>query len=409
LVSVLLLLAACLVALVGPAVRLTGLHLPPVAGVLVFGLCVVGAAAVLAWATEVAQVDVSRALAYTVLALVAVLPEYAVDMYFAYTAAHNPEYAAYAAANMTGANRLLVGLGWPLVVLLGWLARRRRRQGQDDGETGRGWPVRLPSDARLDNGVLALATIYAFIIPFKGTIDLFDAAVLLALFGFYAWRASQAKQVEPELFGPPALIATLPAGSRRAATLVLFIVAAASILAVAEPFAEALVEAGSALGVDRFLLVQWLAPLASEMPELLVVSLLALRGAAGLGLAALLASRLNQWTLLVGMLPLAYSIGAGAPRALPLDAHQSEEVLLTAAQSLLAFAFLLDLRLSTRDALLLFGLFAVQLVMPQVRLAVTGVYLVLAVVILVANRDELLPYLPTAWRGRLAADEGARR
>lgn len=391
----------------GPAARLAGLHLSPFVECVLYGLAVVGAAAALAWATEVAQLDVSRAVAFSVLALIAVLPEYAVDMYFAYTAATHPEYASYAAANMTGANRLLVGIGWPLVALLAVLARRgAATQHGGDQSPGAALPVRLPSETRLDNGVLLLATLYSFLLPFKASISLFDMVVLVGLFGFYAWRVAQAERGEPEMIGPAALIARLPRVQRRLATVALFAVAAVSIFLVAEPFAEALIEAGSVLGIDRFLLVQWLAPLASEAPELAVVSLLTLRGHAGLALAALLASRLNQWTLLVGMLPLAYSVGARAPLALPLDAHQSEEVLLTAAQSLLAFVVLMDLQVTAGDALLLFGLFAVQFAIPGLRLAATGAYLALSVVLLVRYRRSLGAYLPWGLpRDPLSADQ----
>ncbi|HEY7061328.1 MAG TPA: hypothetical protein VII06_07615 [Chloroflexota bacterium] len=399
-----LLVGAIALALVGPAVRLLGLHLDPLAEVALFGLAIVGAAAVLTWATEVAQLDVSRALAFSVLALIAVLPEYAVDMYFAWRAASDPAYAAYAAANMTGANRLLVGIGWPLVAVLAVLAARRLRRARGaGGGAHRALPVTLPAETRLDNAVLLGATLYSFTIPFKGSINLVDMVVLVGLFGFYAWRVAQAEQGEPELMGPAALVARLPRDQRRAATIGLFLVAAASIFMAAEPFAEALIEAGAVLGVDRFLLVQWLAPLASEAPELIVVALLAWRGEAGLGLAALLSSRLNQWTLLVGTLPLAYSVASGAPRALPLDAHQSEEVLLTAAQSLLAFVVLMDLRLTGRDALLLFGLFAVQFLVPALRIEVTMAYLVLAVILLIANRSQVRSYLPARWVSGTAA------
>ena len=53
------------------------------------------------------------------LALIAVLPEYAVDFVFTWKAGKDPdEYAPLALANMTGGNRLLIGVGWSLVVLL---------------------------------------------------------------------------------------------------------------------------------------------------------------------------------------------------------------------------------------------------------------------------------------------------
>ena len=67
----------------------------------------------------------------------------------------------------------------------------------------------------------------------------------------------------------------------------------------------------------------------------------------------MISDKINQWTLLVGMLPLAMSVGAGVASALPLDARQSEEFFLTAAQSLFGLALLLRLRLSVTSALAL--------------------------------------------------------
>ena len=75
-----------------------------------FGLAILGSAFLLAWAAEALQLDVSQGLALTVLALIAVLPEYAVDFTFAAKAGENPEkFAPLALANMTGGNRLLIG------------------------------------------------------------------------------------------------------------------------------------------------------------------------------------------------------------------------------------------------------------------------------------------------------------
>ena len=54
---------------------------------LLFGLAIVGAAFLLSWAAEVAQLDISAGLAIAVLAVIAVLPEYAVDLVFAWKAA----------------------------------------------------------------------------------------------------------------------------------------------------------------------------------------------------------------------------------------------------------------------------------------------------------------------------------
>src|ERR1700733_8488881 len=69
-----------------PAVvtRITGLHTSAIAALLIFGAAVVAASFLLAWAAEAAQIDVSGGMATALLALIAVLPEYAVDLYYAY-------------------------------------------------------------------------------------------------------------------------------------------------------------------------------------------------------------------------------------------------------------------------------------------------------------------------------------
>ena len=160
------------------------------------------------------------------------------------------------------------------------------------------------------------------------------------------------------------------------------------ILASAEPFADSLVEGGRALGIDQFLLVQWLAPLASEAPEFIVALLFAWRGKGAAALGLLISAKVNQWTLLIGSLPIAYGVGGG-PVALHLDGRQVEEFLLTATQTLLGLAVLLSLRFPRWAAWTLLGLFAVQFAVPGQtgRYVLSAIYLVLAVVAVVRNRQ----------------------
>ena len=115
---------------------------------------------------------------------------------------------------------------------------------------------------------------------------------------------------------------------------------------------------GKVLGIDEFLLVQWLAPLASEAPEFIVAILFALRGNAQDGIATLISSKVNQWTLLVGSIPIAYWAGGGGPGGLPLDARHVEEMLLIATQTLMGVAILLALRFPRWGAWALLGLMA---------------------------------------------------
>lgn len=371
------------VAMPAVAFRALGEHGPAPLALLVFGAAVLAASFLLAWAAEAAQVDIAGGLAIAILALIAVLPEYAVDLYFAYTAGHKPEFASYAAANMTGSNRLLLGLGWPLVgfVTLWALSRRRGRSVR---------ALLLSPRRRIELAFLGVAGVVAFVVPATAQIHVALGAVLLLLFVAYVWRVSRGGVTEPELLGTPARIAALPQRRRRWTVSGLFVVAAIVVVAAAEPFANALIDTGATLGVDRFLLVQWLAPLASEAPEFIVAVMLARRGNGDDALGTLLSSKVNQWTLLIGTLPFAYLMGGGGP-AMHLDTRQVEEVLLTATQTALGFAVLVQLRFHRRAAAALLALFAVQFAFPgtAARLVISAIYAALAAGMLVAHRRDL--------------------
>jgi len=318
------------------------------------GLAILGASFLLLWACDVVQMDISQTLALAIVALIAVLPEYAVDMYFTWQAGQVPgggDYAHYAIANMTGANRLLIGVAWVVIVVIFWIKTRRA--------------VRLEQDRRTELVFLGMATLYAFIIPIKGSLAWYDGLVFLGLYVWYIILAGRRPTAECEAEGPAELIAHLPTGPRRLATLGLFLFALIAILANAAPFSEGLVASGTKLQVNEFLLVQWLAPIASEAPEFILCIMFALRGQAGMALGSLLSSKLNQWTLLVGMIPGVYAVSSGSLRApIPMDSLQMHEIMLTAAQSLLAVVLLARLRLSIGQGALIFGLFIGQFVAP---------------------------------------------
>jgi cation:H+ antiporter len=342
------------------------------------GFAIVGAAFMLSWSVELGEQDLPQSLALLVLALVSVLPEYAVDLTFAIKAAEDPKYAHYAVANMTGANRLLIGLGWTSVVLLAcWRAKTNS--------------LLIPVHHRLEMRYLLLSTLYSFTIPLKGELNLLDAIVLLSLFLAYVVAASKGHRGDSELVGPAAWIdaRTNTVGRRTVATLLL-LYAAFAIFVSAEPFAESLVELGHGLPIDEFLLVQWVAPLASESPEFLVALMFAWRMRGDLGIGALISSKVNQWTLLVGALPIAFMVASGAMIGLPLDARQSEELFLTSAQSLLATMLIIDLDFSRAEAILLTAAFSVQLFFPdaEVRLAFGVLYIMMFFGLLVHSKSR---------------------
>ncbi len=372
-------------------VHFGGLASAPLPVALWSGAGIFGAAFLLSWASEVAQLDITRALALAFLALIAVLPEYAVDVYFAWRAGRDPAYTAYATANMTGGNRLLIGVGWATAVFALWVRHRSRE-------------VRLPREQSVEVNWLALATLYSFVIPLKGTLSLVDTAILFAMFAGYVRAASRTHHEEPELEGPAELIARLGRSGRRTVTAGLALVATAAIFTAASPFAESLIATGRSFGIEEFLLVQWLAPLVSESPEFVVAVLFALRGSAAASIGTLISSAVNQWTLLVGALPAAFALSHGSMTAMHLDGRQREEVFLTSAQSVFALVVIANFTFSRLEAAVLLALFVPQLLLttPEGRWTHSAVYLLLALGVVVVNpsaRAGVRTLLPLRRRG----------
>ncbi|HVE92737.1 MAG TPA: sodium:calcium antiporter [Actinomycetota bacterium] len=378
-------------------------HPYPVA--ILAGLAILGAAYLLSVGAEVAQVDISRSLALAFLALIAILPEYAVDMVFAWKGGDDPKNIVYATANMTGANRLLIGLFWPVVVFVFAIRHKRDR-------------IVLDSPFRLEIFFLLLATAYSFTIPFRRQIHLVDFVLLASMFVWYAIRASKTHGDEPpHLEGVAERIASRGKTKRRRTVLIMFGWAAIGIIAAAEPFAESLIVTGDKLlsgllGAEqaKFLTVQWVAPLASEFPELVVASMFAIKAMPESALGSLVSSKVNQWTLLIGALPAVYVVshmvhGHGFTWAMPLDVLQSEEIFLTSAQSLFAAILLVNLDLNVREAWVLLVLFLSQFFLPllipaidllvdvpfsaeSTRVGFSAIYILLGVGVLAVSRTR---------------------
>jgi cation:H+ antiporter len=150
-----------------------------------------------------------------------------------------------------------------------------------------------------------------------------------------------------------------------------------------------------------FLLVQWLAPLASEAPEFIIATIFAARGKGGLAIATLISSKVNQWTLLVGSLPVAHLLGGGGA-ALELDSRQVVEVLLTSTQTMMGVALILDLRFRRPAAWALLGLFIAQFAILSThgRLVLCGIYAAVALAGLVVNRRHVAATVRAPFGGR---------
>jgi cation:H+ antiporter len=370
----------------GMLVRLSGAHVPPQFGLIVFGAAVMAAAFMLAAAAEAAEMDLSPGIAVAGVAFVAVLPEYVIEIYFAFSG-----HVEFVTASLTGSTRLLLSFAVGMPALASFVLVRR---GLPRVET-----VELDPRRRVDLAIIASASIYAPVVVLRGHLAWQDALVLIALYVVYMRRISTGEPEPPHLVGIAAELGNLPKHERKRWVGGIMAFSAVAVLINAEPFANSVLMSGMAVGISPYLLVQWLVPVATEMPELVIAFVLVLHQRAGQAVAVLLSSSVSQWTLALGTLPLAYKAGAGQG-PLPLLPREQVELLLTMAQALLAVSMLVTLRLRHRDAALMLTLFAMQLAVPSValRALITVGFLVLAIDVFSSERWAI-PALSRALRG----------
>jgi len=328
------------------------------------------------WGAEAAQFLISQGLALAALAWLQTLPEFAVEAVIAWEAGKDPAAAHLAIANLTGAIRLLIGLGWPMIYFVAAFSGRRQR----------GWLPDIALDRQHSVEVMGLLPplLWFVVIWWKQTIGLLDTAVLLGIYVGYLWVLWQCPpQDAAELDEAPAVSrwAYGLGGNRRiAAITALFVVGGALLYLTAHPFLNSMLALAAVLGISPFVFVQWVAPFLSEFPEKVSAFGWARRvSTAPMALMNMVSSNINQWTVLAAMIPVIYGWSHlkahGTWATFTFDGAQQVEIALTVAQSVLATLLLMDLRFKWYDAASLFVLWLAQFLVPHWREEITLVYL----------------------------------
>lgn len=311
------------------------------------------AAMLIAWAAESAQYFIAQGFALAILAWLQTLPEFAVEAVLAWKQA-----VPLLLANLTGALRLLTGLGWPMIYFTAAMFHRRR-YGKPLGS------IALADDHSVEVMALLAAMAYATVVWWKGSLGLVDAAILIAIYVVYLlvlrrMPPEEAESVE-ELEVVPRTIVKARKSFRIGAIFGLFAIGGALIYFMAEPFLASLLALATALSIPNFVFVQWVAPFVSEFPEKVSAFYWARTiDRASMALMNMVSSNINQWTLLAAMLPIVYSMSRGMPSVITFDSQQELELLMTLAQSLIGTLFLINMKLDWWEAGALFGLWFVQ-------------------------------------------------
>jgi cation:H+ antiporter len=334
---------------------------------------VIGATLAIAWATEIAAFFISRGMALAILAFLQVSPEFAVEAVLAKDAAQDPRQLHLVTANFTGANRLLVGAALPVIFLIGRRVLSRRGQ----------WPgyLAIAEHHAVEIVALTIPSAYSFLWVLRGSLGLVDSVVLVVMFGAYLFLLSKLPSAEAEevelLRGVPKwVMETKSRLFQRNFAIGAFLIGGAVLLVAAEPFVDGMKEIGEFVHIPPYLLLQWVAPLLSEFPEFFTVIYWSRQARVQQAFMNIVAAKINQWTLLIAMIPLVFAItlaleGEGFD-PIPFDYEQRVEILLTAAQGLFAAVCLFKFRFLRWEAYALLGLWLFQLFDPLMDDALQG-------------------------------------
>ena len=348
-----------------------------------------------AWGAEAAQFLISQGLALAILAWLQTLPEFAVEAVIAWEAGRNPERAHLAIANLTGAIRLLLGLGWPMIYFVFAFSGQRRG---DPHHT----PIKLQPEHAVEVIGLVPPLLYFGVIVWKQSISWIDAVVLLLLYvGYLLVLLRNPPHNVEELADAPRVSqwAYRQRGWRRQAAIgALFGGGGLLLYVTAHPFLESMLAVAATLGISQFVLVQWVAPFLSEFPEKVSAFLWARRVThAPMALMNMVSSNINQWTVLAAMIPLVYGYShyhhTGTWADFHFDAGQRLEIILTLLQTGLGLVLLANMEFDWFDATALFVLWVVQFLAPHLREEVSVAYALWIVILLVGFAIKGQPLL----------------
>jgi cation:H+ antiporter len=315
-------------------------------------------AIIIAWGAEAAQFLISQGLALAILAWLQTLPEFAVEAVIAWQAGKPGGTTHLMTANFTGSLRLLVGLGWPMVyATAAYFYKKKNKKPLGHIELEREHAVEVVS--------LAPPILYFFFIYFKGSLDWYDSIVLMVFYAVYLVFLNkippQSSENLEDMERVPRYILSQKPRVRNAIITGLFVSGGLILYFVAHPFLESMKGLALSMGISTFVFVQWVSPFMSEFPEKVSAFYWARKvTGAPMALMNLVSSNINQWTMLIAMLPIAYAFAHGGFRSIEFDDHQRLEIILTIAQSLLGMLLLANMRFHWWEALLLFGLWLIQ-------------------------------------------------
>ncbi|HYU54699.1 MAG TPA: hypothetical protein VEL71_00615 [Candidatus Dormibacteraeota bacterium] len=345
---------------------------------------IIAASLLIAWAAEASEHSISRGLALAIVAIVQTIPEYFVEGTIAWKAGKEPAVWLHnVIANFTGANRLLTGFGWPLILLT--LLIQKHRRGQEGPST-----ITLRREQSVEVVFMLGASLYYVWVLTEQALTIFDAVAWVVIFVAYMWMLARlprgVESQEEPLLGSSLAIAEISSKRKKSvAILALFLFAGLTFVLITDSFVTSIQNLAQMFLVGLlgsgavFFTIQWIAPVLSEFPEKVTAFNWARQVTlAPLALLNFISSSVNELTALVALIPMVYFVSSAGAGSIPLGQLQWIEIFLTMSQSLYACASLLDLTYDIQNALVLLVLWVISTAVIEARLLVAILFLIFA-------------------------------
>ena len=322
---------------------------------------VIAASLVLSWSGEAGEFLISQGFIVAMIALLQVLPEFMIEAVFAWRRDRDNMLA-----NLTGSNRLLMGLGWPMIYVTAmtahWLKTRKLLG-----------PIVLEPKHAIEVWALVISSGYFVVILLRGSFVVLDGVVLFGMFLAYLillWLMPPEEEGKEDLLAPSRFLIELPVRLCVGVILGLMLLSGATMVLIATPFVDSMRRVSAQLGIREFYFVQWVAPFLTEFPEKVTAFYWAKRvTTAPIALLNMVSSKVNQWTLLASMIPIVYAASlawSGQPiEAVVLTPEHKAELWLSLAMTMYGAACLLKRRFTGVNCAVLFGLWLVQFLNPD--------------------------------------------
>src|SRR2546426_3324617 len=225
---------------------------------------IIAASLLIAWAAEASESSISRGLALAIVAIVQTIPEYFVEGTIAWKAGKEPGIWLHnVIANFTGANRLLTGFGWPLILLT--LIIQRRRNHHVGPST-----IALRREQSVEVVFMLGASLYYIWVLIQQELTIFDAVVWIGVFVAYMWmlaRLPRGKEgPEEPLLGPSLAIVQIKSTRKRTGAIIgLFLFCGLTFVLITDSFVTSIQDLAQMFLVGLlgsgavFFTIQWIA------------------------------------------------------------------------------------------------------------------------------------------------------